>query len=130
MTKFEVKDDARWSLQEREFLKTEPGKQLHEYMTKLLSGAEAKLRSLGEEEGKSVAQAFREALVDVEEEFGNASLHALGRIIIISCWHWKHGDDLFDGFTLLEKKLFSAAAVAHIEEMQEGAKNAAVGDHL
>lgn len=128
MPKFQVKDDVRWSLQEREFEKTDSGKQMLDYIEKLLSGAEAELSSVGADEEISVNTAFGNSLVQVEEEFGNASLHALGRIVIITCWHWRHGDALFDGFTLLEKKLFSSAAMAHIEETQEAAKTASFGD--
>lgn len=128
MPKFQVKDDVRWSLQEREFGRTDSGKQMLDYIEKLLSGAEVEMSSVGPDEEISVNTAFGNSLVQVEEEFGNASLHALGRIIIITCWHWRHGDALFDGFTLLERKLFSAAAVAHIEEAQEAAKTASFGD--
>lgn len=125
MPKFQVKDDVRWSLQEREFEKTDSGKQMLGYIEKLLCGAEAEMKKLRD---IPVEEAFGRSMVQVEEEFGNASLHALGRIIIITCWHWRHGDALFDGFTLLEKKLFSAAAMAHIEETQEAAKPASFGD--
>lgn len=125
MPKFQVKDDVRWSLQEREFGKTDSGKQMLDYIEKLLSGAEAEMKNSPD---ISVGEAFGRSMVQVEEDFGNASLHALGRIVIITCWHWRHGDALFDGFTMLEKKLFSAAAVAHIEETQEAAKTAASGD--
>ena len=109
MPKFQVKDDVRWSLQEREFERTDSGKQMLDYIEKLLSGAETEMKNSPD---TSVEEAFGRSMVQVEEEFGNASLHALGRIVIITCWHWRHGDALFDGFTLLEKKLFSSAAMA------------------
>jgi hypothetical protein len=120
MPKFTTKDDVRWGLQEREFSRTESGSEMLTYIEKLLSTAENHLNSPAQ---VSVSEAFGRALVAVEEEVGNASLHALGRIVIITCWHWQYGEALFDEFSALEKKLFSSAAMAHIQETQEAAKD-------
>lgn len=71
---------------------------------------------------RTLAQAVRQAMIDVEDKHGLLSMEWIGQMLLLAREHWVHGQDLMNGLTRLELRMIEQVEAVKLAMLAEAAK--------
>lgn len=127
-------DPVKWTDQEIELQADEASRAFLAFFTEWFTRAEelyAEHEEVGGERNDSVRtvrrrtllQAVRQALVDVEILKGALSVEWIGQMLLLAREHWiLGGDDMVHGLTRIERRVMEQMEAIKLAELQQSAK--------
>jgi len=128
-------DDVRWAEQQRELTVDETGIKFFEILTAWFTRAEELYAEHDEyttpdgiarrTRRRTLMQAVRQALADVETDKGYISMEWIGQMMLIALQHWTHGPDMEHAMTRLERRMVEQMAAIKMADLQSSAAGSA-----
>lgn len=119
---------VRWSEQEMELNSTEDGRKFLEFFLEWFTAAENSLDTSPETElgwgddSSMIMTQVRNALTELEDSKGHLGLEWLGQMLLLAREHWKYGDEMAGGLTVIELRVVQIAEAIELAALAESAK--------
>lgn len=110
-----VKDEQLWSDQLLEFDSDDMSRKFRDFLIFWLENTEDQLNSESEQ---TIRDSLTSSFSVAEQTYGYLSVEWIGQMLMVIVGHWVHGDEVWEGLSLWEKRLVEQSTAIRLAELQ------------